>query len=74
MQKRLILTGSTLRLRHVAEKGAIAAALLKTVWPMIEAGRIKPFIHKTFPLVRAADAHRALEAGDHIGKVVLTIA
>jgi putative PIG3 family NAD(P)H quinone oxidoreductase len=74
MQKRLILTGSTLRLRDVAEKGAIAAALLKTVWPMIEAGRIKPIIHKTFPLARAVDAHRALEAGDHIGKVVLTIA
>ncbi len=71
MQKRLLLTGSTLRARSPAEKGVIAAALLETVWPMIAAGVIKPLIHATFPLVMAADGHRALEAGDHIGKIVL---
>ncbi len=73
MQKRLILTGSTLRARPAREKGAIAAVLRATVWPMIAAGAIKPLIHATFPLDRAADAHRALEAGDHIGKLVLTV-
>jgi putative PIG3 family NAD(P)H quinone oxidoreductase len=73
MQKRLILTGSTLRPRAVAEKGAIAAALLSRVWPWIESGRIKPSIHAVFPLEQAAEAHRALEAGDHVGKVVLTV-
>ena len=72
MQKRLILTGSTLRARSPAEKGLIADALRGRVWPMIAAGAIKPLIHATFPLNRAADAHRALEAGDHIGKIVLT--
>lgn len=73
MMKRLILTGSTLRARSVAEKGAIAAALRQNAWPLIEAGRLRPQIHATFPLARAADAHRALEAGDHVGKIVLTV-
>ncbi len=73
MQKRLILTGSTLRARSPVEKGAIAARLLETVWPMIAAGQLRPMVHETFPLARAADAHTALEAGDHIGKIVLTI-
>jgi NADPH2:quinone reductase len=73
MQKRLILTGSTLRPRSPAEKGRIAAALHETAWPMIAAGKLKPIIHATFPLERAAEAHRALEDGDHIGKIVLTL-
>lgn len=73
MQKRLILTGSTLRARSPAEKGAIAARLLETVWPMIAAGKLRPAIHATFPLAQAAAAHTALEAGNHIGKVVLTV-
>jgi len=73
MQKRLILTGSTLRPRSPAEKGVIADALRKTVWPMIAAGQLKPAIHATFPLSAAAAAHRALEGGDHIGKIVLTV-
>jgi putative PIG3 family NAD(P)H quinone oxidoreductase len=73
MQKRLILTGSTLRARSVAEKAAIAAALRQSVWPLVAGGAIKPLIEATFPLDRAADAHRVLEAGDHIGKVVLTM-
>src|SRR5579883_842811 len=73
MMKRLILTGSTLRARPAAEKGAIAAALRLNVRPLIESGRLRPQIHATFPLARAADAHRTLEAGNHIGKIVLTI-
>jgi putative PIG3 family NAD(P)H quinone oxidoreductase len=71
MQKRLILTGSTLRPRSPAEKGAIAARLADVVWPMIAAKKIKPHIHATFALEDAAEAHRALENGDHIGKIVL---
>ena len=72
MQKRIVLTGSTLRARSPVEKGAIAARLLETVWPMIAAGQLRPLVHATFPLARAAEAHAALEAGDHIGKIVLT--
>lgn len=71
--KRLTLTGSTLRARSTAEKGHIAAALEREVWPMLESGRVKPVIHAEFPLERAADAHRALESGEVIGKVVLRV-
>jgi NADPH:quinone reductase len=74
MQRRLTLTGSTLRARPVAEKGAIARAVHANVWPLLESGRVKPIIYRTFPLVRAADAHRLLESGQHIGKLVLTLA
>lgn len=73
MLRRLILTGSTLRPRSVAEKGAIARALAKKVWPLIDEGRIKPVIFETFPLARAADAHRLMESSRHIGKIVLTV-
>jgi putative PIG3 family NAD(P)H quinone oxidoreductase len=73
MQRRLTITGSLLRPRTVEEKGAIAKALETRVWPLLAAGTVKPIIHATFPLVKAADAHRALEAGDHIGKIVLTM-
>lgn len=73
MVKRQILTGSTLRPRSVAEKGAIAAALRERVWPLIAAGRIKPVVHATFPLSAAADAHRLMESSTHIGKIVLTV-
>lgn len=73
LQKRLVLTGATLRGRTVAEKGEIAGRLGAVVWPMIAAGRIRPVIHQTFPLAQAAEAHRALEAGAHIGKIVLTV-
>jgi putative PIG3 family NAD(P)H quinone oxidoreductase len=73
MQRRLTITGSTLRSRSVAEKGAIAASLRRAVWPLVESGRIRPVIHASYPLGQAADAHRALEAGQHIGKFVLTI-
>jgi putative PIG3 family NAD(P)H quinone oxidoreductase len=72
MQRRLTITGSTLRARSVAEKGAIADALREHVWPLLEAGRVKPIIYRTFPLAEAAAAHRLLESGEHIGKVLLT--
>jgi putative PIG3 family NAD(P)H quinone oxidoreductase len=71
MMKRLTLTGSTLRARSVEEKGAIAAAVRQHVWPLIEGGKVKPMIHAKFPLSKAADAHRLMEADTHIGKIVL---
>jgi len=71
MQKRLTVTGSTLRPRTVAEKGAIAAALRAEVWPLLEAGAVKPIMYRTFPLADAAGAHRLMESGEHIGKIVL---
>ena len=74
MRRRLTLTGSTLRPRPVEFKGAIARSLREKIWPLIEAGRIKPEIYKTFPLGQAADAHRLMESSQHIGKIVLTVA
>jgi NADPH2:quinone reductase len=71
MVKRLTLTGSTLRPRDVAFKGRLAAALRDKVWPLLEAGTVSPQIDKVFPLDQAADAHRYLESGGHIGKIVL---
>lgn len=73
LQKRLTITGSTLRARTPDEKGAIARALEANVWPLLERGEIRPRVHATFPLARAADAHRALESGEVIGKLILTI-
>jgi NADPH2:quinone reductase len=73
MMKRLVLTGSTLRPRTIAEKGAIAAALREKVWPMLEKGECKPVIDATFPLAEAARAHERLESGAHVGKIVLRV-
>jgi len=73
MRRRLTLTGSTLRARDGAFKGLVADELTKTVWPHVEAGRLKPPIDRTYPLAQAADAHRRMEAGDHVGKIVLLI-
>ena len=73
MTKRLTLTGSTLRARTVEEKGRIARELREKVWPLLEAGTVKPVIHATFPLERAEDAHRLMESSAHVGKIVLTI-
>jgi NADPH:quinone reductase len=73
MLKRLTITGSTLRARSPREKGAIAAALEREVWPLLAVGRAKPVIDSVFPLVQAADAHRRLESGETIGKVVLVV-
>jgi len=75
LRRRLTLTGSTLRPRPVAFKAAIASSLLQHVWPLIEAGRIKPVIHSTFDaasLEGAEQAHRLMESNQHIGKIVLT--
>ena len=73
MMKRLIHTGSTLRPRTIAEKAAIAQALEHKVWPLLASGRVRPVIDKTYPLEQAAEAHRHMEAGDHIGKIVLIV-
>ena len=73
MQKRLVLTGSTLRPRNADEKARLAAAVEKTVWPWIAAGKLKTVIDRTFPLAAAAKAHAQVESGAHVGKVVLTI-
>ena len=73
MVKRQTITGSTLRPRSVAEKGAIAAALRRQVLPLLDAGKVKPVLHQTFPLAQAADAHRLMESSAHIGKIVLTV-
>ena len=71
LQKRLTLTGSTLRARTPEEKGAIARDLERAVWPLLDRGEVHPVVHAEFPLERAADAHRELESGHVIGKVVL---
>jgi NADPH2:quinone reductase len=73
MRRRLTVTGSTLRPRPIAFKGAIAAKLRSRIWPLIEAGKIKPVIYKTFKLEAAAEAHRLMETNAHIGKLVLTL-
>jgi NADPH2:quinone reductase len=73
MVKRLTVTGSTMRPRTTAEKGAIAAALRDKVWPLLEAGRCGPVIHATFPLAEAAAAHALMESSAHIGKIMLTV-
>jgi NADPH2:quinone reductase len=73
MVKRVVITGSTLRPRPRAVKGAIAAALEANAWPLLAAGKVKVVMDQTFPLARAADAHRRMEEGTHIGKIVLTV-
>jgi putative PIG3 family NAD(P)H quinone oxidoreductase len=73
MQRRLTITGSTLRARSVAEKGIVAAQVHEHVWPLLESGTVKPLIFATFPLREAAAAHRLLEAGTHVGKLVLIV-
>jgi putative PIG3 family NAD(P)H quinone oxidoreductase len=72
MQKRAVVTGSTLRPRDADEKARLAAAVEKLVWPWIEAGKVKPQVDATFPLAEAARAHAHLEGGAHLGKIVLT--
>jgi NADPH2:quinone reductase len=73
MRRRLTITGSTLRPRSPEEKGAIGRALEAQVWPLVEQGAIRPVVHAVFPLERAAEAHRMMEADTHIGKIVLEI-
>ncbi len=73
MSKRLTVSGSTLRVRSVAQKAVIAEALRRNVWPLLAAGRVRPVVHATFPLARASEAHRLMESSQHIGKIVLTV-
>lgn len=73
MLKRLTVMGSTLRPRTAEEKREIRDALLREVWPLLEAGRIAPVVHAVLPYAEAAAAHRMMEAGEHIGKIVLTV-
>jgi len=73
MLKRLILTGSTLRPRSVAEISQLADSLREKVWPLLDAGTVRPIIYKTFPLNQANQAHHLMESSTHIGKIVLTM-
>jgi NADPH2:quinone reductase len=74
MQKRLTVTGSTMRPRSIAEKGGIAAELRSRVWPLLESGAVRVLLDRLFPLPEAAAAHRYMESGAHIGKIVLAVA
>jgi len=71
MRKRLLIGGATLRPQSVAGKGAIAAELRRSVWPLFESGSLRPVIHARFPLREAARAHELMESGTHVGKIVL---
>lgn len=72
MRKRLVLTGSTLRPRDTAFKSLVADELSRNVWPFVQSGQLRPVMDQRFPLERAADAHARMDAGDHVGKIVLT--
>ncbi len=73
MYKRLTVTGSTMRASPAARKTAIAASLRERVWPLFEAGRLKPVIYRVFPLAEAAAAHALMESSTHIGKIILEV-
>ena len=73
MIKRLTFTGSTLRPRTIAEKAAIAQSLLRKVWPLLEAGKVRPIIHATFPLTDVRKAHELMATSTHIGKIMLRV-
>ena len=73
LQKRLTHTGSGLRPRSVADKGKMARAMEEKVWPLLNAGKVRPVIDSTFPLAEAAKAHARMETSEHIGKIVLTL-
>jgi NADPH2:quinone reductase len=74
LRRRLTITGSTLRPRPVAFKAQIARELRERVWPLIEAGKIRPVIHRSFPLEQAAQAHALMESSAHVGKIMLEVA
>ena len=73
MRRRLTLTGSTLRAREIEFKTMVRDEIAETVWPYVEGNRLKPVMDQSFPLEQAAEAHARMEAGDHIGKIVLTV-
>ena len=72
MRKRLTITGSLLRPRDIGFKSSVAAKLKEFVWPWLETGKVRPIVFETFPLEKAAEAHRLMESSRHIGKIVLT--
>ncbi len=72
MGRRLTLAGSMLRPRSIAFKSLVADEIARSVWPYVEEGRLKPVVHATFPLAQAAEAHKLMESGEHVGKLVLT--
>jgi putative PIG3 family NAD(P)H quinone oxidoreductase len=74
MRRRLMLTGSTLRPRSIEFKTMVADEIAKTVWPYVEGGRLKPIVDSSFPLAEAGAAHARMEAGEHVGKIVLEVA
>jgi NADPH:quinone reductase-like Zn-dependent oxidoreductase len=73
MRNRLVITGSTMRPRTTPEKTQIRDALRREVWPACAAGRIRTHVHATFPLAEAREAHKLMESGQHVGKIVLQV-
>jgi NADPH:quinone reductase-like Zn-dependent oxidoreductase len=73
LAKRATLHATTLRSRPITEKAAIVAEVREQVWPLLEAGSVRPIIHARLPLAEAAEGHRILEASTHVGKVLLTV-
>ncbi|MDQ1482309.1 MAG: hypothetical protein QOF35_385 [Actinomycetota bacterium] len=73
LRKSAAVIATSLRGRPAGEKAAIVAAVREHVWPLVESGQVRPIVHRTFPLAKAADAHRELEAGTNIGKVLLMV-
>ncbi|MFD4240073.1 NAD(P)H-quinone oxidoreductase [Streptomyces sp. NPDC058525] len=73
LSKRAAITATSLRARPLEEKAAIIAAVREHVWPLVAAGRVHPVVHATFPIAQAAEAHRVLESGSHVGKLLLTV-
>ena len=73
MRKRATVTGSTLRARTRTEKAEIVASVRENVWPAIEAGEVRPVIDRVLPMSDAAEAHRVVEASEHVGKVLLAV-
>ena len=73
LRRRLTITGSTLRPRSVAFKKQITEQLHARIWPLLDAGKLKPVIYKTFSLDQASEAHRLMESSEHVGKIVLTV-
>ncbi|GGZ67731.1 NAD(P)H-quinone oxidoreductase [Streptomyces subrutilus] len=72
LAKRAAITATSLRARPLEEKAAIIAAVREHVWPLVSAGRVRPVVHATLPMSRAAEAHRLLESSSHVGKILLT--
>jgi NADPH:quinone reductase-like Zn-dependent oxidoreductase len=72
MVKRLTLTGSTLRPRTLAQKAEVARALREKVWPLLDAGKVKPLVHATFPMTETRAAHELMESSAHLGKIIVT--